>query len=60
MTRHHYDDNLLFDRVILVYGFRPFFILSAGYAAVTVLLWAGFWYDLVAAGQHSGDPVARP
>ena len=47
MTRHHYDDNPLFDRVILAYGFRPFFILSAGYAAVTVLLWAGFWYDLV-------------
>ncbi len=47
MTRHHYDENPLFDRIILAYGFRPFFILSAGYAAITVLIWAGFWYDLV-------------
>lgn len=47
MTQHHYDENPLFDRIILAYGFRPFFILSAGYAAFTVLIWAGFWYDLV-------------
>lgn len=47
MTQHHYDPNPLFDRTILAYGFRPFFILSAGYAAFTVLVWAGFWYDLV-------------
>ncbi|PIE16921.1 MAG: hypothetical protein CSA68_00290 [Rhodobacterales bacterium] len=42
-----YDTHPLFNRVIFAYGFRPFFILSAGYAALTVLLWAGFWYDLV-------------
>ena len=45
--KHKYDDNPLFDRVIFAYGFRPFFILSAGYAAFTVLTWAGFWYGLV-------------
>lgn len=47
MSKHNYDQNPLFDRTILAYGFRPFFILSAGYAVFTVLIWAGFWYDLV-------------
>jgi len=45
--KHHYDDHPLFDRVIFAYAFRPFFILSAGYAAFTVLVWAGFWYDFI-------------
>ena len=46
-TPHHYDDHPMFNRVIFAYGFRPFFILSAGYAAFSVLVWAGFWYGLV-------------
>ncbi|MBL1436345.1 MAG: NnrS family protein [Rhodobacteraceae bacterium] len=46
--KHSYDPNPAFDRVIFSYGFRPFFLLSAGYAAFTVLLWAGFWYDFLA------------
>lgn len=45
--KHQYDHNPLFNRTMFAYGFRPFFILSAGYAALTVLIWAGFWYDLV-------------
>lgn len=44
---HHYDPHSFFDRVILAYGFRPFFILSALYGALTVLIWAAFWYGLV-------------
>ena len=57
MTQHHYDENPLFDRILLAYGFRPFFILSAGYAAITVLIWAGFWYDLV--GLPDSIPVIQ-
>ncbi len=42
-----YDPHPFFNRVILSYGFRPFFLLSAGYAAFTILVWAGFWYGLI-------------
>lgn len=45
--KHQYDQIPLFNRTIFAYGFRPFFILSAGYGAFTVLVWAGFWYDLI-------------
>ena len=47
IPKGQYDDDPRFNRIIFAYGFRPFFILSAGYAAFTVLTWAGFWYDLV-------------
>lgn len=57
MKQHCYDHNPLFDRTILAYGFRPFFILSAGYAAFTVLIWAGFWYDL--AGLPARIPATQ-
>ncbi len=42
-----YDPHPRFNRIILAYGFRPFFLLSAGYAAVSALIWAAFWYGLV-------------
>lgn len=42
-----YDPNPRFDRIMLAYGFRPFFLLSAGYGALSVLIWAAFWYGLV-------------
>lgn len=42
-----YDPHPLFDRILLAYGFRPFFLLSAGYGAVSALIWAAFWYGLV-------------
>lgn len=47
ISKGQYDDDPRFNRIIFAYGFRPFFILSAGYAAFTVLVWAGFWYGLV-------------
>ena len=38
-----YDRHPLFNRIIWAYGFRSFFLASAGYAVISVLIWAAYW-----------------
>ena len=38
-----YDRNSLFNRTIWAYGFRSFFLASAGYAIICILVWAAYW-----------------
>ena len=41
-----YDRAPLFNRTIWAYGFRSFFLSSAGYALVSILVWAAYWAGL--------------
>ncbi|NBC12331.1 MAG: hypothetical protein GVY09_03120 [Gammaproteobacteria bacterium] len=43
--------------VLLAYGFRPFFLLAAGYAVLPMLLWSGFLLGLWGV-PVDGDPFA--
>lgn len=43
--------------VLFAYGFRPFFLLAAGYAMLPMLLWSGFLLGLWDA-PVGGDPFA--
>lgn len=46
-TSFRYDDNPMFDRVVLAYAFRPFFIAASVYTILSVLAWAAFWFDIL-------------
>lgn len=59
-----YDSHPFFDRIFWAYGFRPFFLASACYAALSALAWAVFWLGplelpstIPAVGWHAHEMI---
>ena len=48
----------IFDRPVLGYGFRPFFLLGALYSIISLLIWGGFYAGYVTPPLFMIDPVS--